>query len=488
MCISCCVSILGLNHQYTTKYKRIYNDLYTIGSGTDGESRMGGGGTVYSTSESTRYKDNGHFGPCAKDHFGWLEDEHIVTISPWDNVHDDDEDSNDDDDNEQGVYTLNAYDRPDVIPSDPQTIAATGSDIFLLKIEYGSQYEYYENLKLNRIYIYYRTSAAGPDAGVSVQYCLLSQSNAESGGAIQTYTYDVSGNTQIQHDHYIDVGQSFVVQPFIWSLEDNVWSNFVNPLAAQMHLPNITVLSVGDGWKDCSADTYICNVTHPNIAITVQVDWIDPEKAVMSNNSNSDPFDLIDVEVDCESDSTESLQINTTETKYKVIHVRTEEVGIYGRGTAKLNFCADNAHLQAFFYDLYPYNFLNQDVNDDLGIGALMSYPFTGNMAGYSCSYPDCAIQAVQVVQMEDSSLHLAEIQIYDAINGTNIANQSNCYTFPGDGDVETDLVDGDLDSYSHSDNAQKGNFDVCVFEDGASIKQVKVWPRDAWYVCNIVL
>ena len=288
----------------------------------------------------------------SQEHYGWLEDENVVTISPWDEPEND------------GIYTLNAFDRPDVIPSDPATIAATGSDTFLLKIEYGSQFEYYDDHKLNRMYIYYRTSTAGPDAGVSVQYCLLSKSSAESGGAIQTYTYDVSGNTQTQHDHYIDVGQSSVAQPFIWSLEDNVWSNFVNPLAAKMHLPNITVLSVGDGWDNCSESTYICNVTHPNIAITVQVNWIDTDDAVMANNSETDPFDIIDVELECQSDITESLQIDTAETVHRVIHVRAD-----------------------------------------------------------------------------------------------------------------------DLNTFSYSSDAQKGSFDVCVFEDGASIKQVKVWPRDAWYV-----
>ena len=253
-------------------------------------------------------------------------------------------------------------------------------------------------------------------------------------------------------------------------------------MAAKMHLLNVSVLSVGDGWKDCDADTYICNVSHPNIAITVQVNWIDIEDAVMSNNSDTDPFEIIDVELDCEPDTTESLQINTTESIYKIIHIETDELGPMARGTATINLCADNAHLQAYFYDQYPYNFLNQDTNEDLGIGALMRYSFTGNLSGYSCSYPDCTIEAVQVVQDEDSHLHLAEIQVYDVINGANIANQSNCYTFPGDGDIELDLVDGDTGTHSHSNSANKGNFDVCVFGGGASIQQVKIWPRQAWY------
>ena len=250
-----------------------------------------------------------------------------------------------------------------------------------------------------------------------------------------------------------------------------------------MHLPNITVLSVGDGWDNCSESTYICNVTHPNIAITVQVNWIDTDDAVMANNSETDPFDIIDVELNCTSDKTESLQIDTSDTLHHVIHVRADELGPMAQGSAKINFCAENAHLQAYIYDLYPYNFLNDHMNHDLGIGSLMNYPFTGNLDGYSCVYPECVLEAVQVVQDEESSLHLAEIQVYEIVNGTNIANTSICYTFPGDGDEELDLVDGDDGTWSHSNSAQKGNFDVCVFEDGASIKQVKVWPRDAWYV-----
>lgn len=130
----------GLYHQYDTKYDRMDN----IGGGTDGESRMGGGGTVYSTSESSRYQRNGHFSPCSKEHFGWLEAEHVVTISPWDELESD------------GIYTLNAYDRPDVVPNDADTINATGSNTFLLKIDYGSQYEYYEDRYSNLLYIYYR--------------------------------------------------------------------------------------------------------------------------------------------------------------------------------------------------------------------------------------------------------------------------------------------------------------------------------------------
>ena len=61
------------------------------------------------------------------------------------------------------------------------------------------------------------------------------------------------------------------------------------------------------------------------------------------------------------------------------------------------------------------------------------------------------------------------------------MANSSNCYTFPDVGS-EPDLVDGDYNSYSHSSDAEKGSYDVCIFDEPIDIKQVKIWPRQSWW------
>ena len=62
------------------------------------------------------------------------------------------------------------------------------------------------------------------------------------------------------------------------------------------------------------------------------------------------------------------------------------------------------------------------------------------------------------------------------------MANTSNCYSFPDVGS-EPDLVDGDTSSYSHSTSATKGSYDVCIFDEPIDIKQVKIWPRQDWWL-----
>ena len=95
-------------------------------------------------------------------------------------------------------------------------------------------------------------------------------------------------------------------------------------------------------------------------------------------------------------------------------------------------------------------------------------------------------IKAIQIVQNEDSSLHIAEIEIYQEINGTNIAiNNSNinCSSFDQEDEIESDLIDGDLETFSHSTNAIKGTYDVCIFDEHIyNVTQIKVYPRDAWW------
>ena len=163
----------------------------------------------------------------------------------------------------------------------------------------------------------------------------------------------------------------------------------------------------------------MCSTIDPNLAATVKVNWIEEDKIVMNNQSDTDPFELIDLEQECAS-ATTSFTIDTGDKPYHVIHVRAEDiVGPGGRGTAKLNLCAEEAHLEAYIFDEYPYNVLNWEQNRDFGIGAVMSWLFKGNVAAdYSCTYPDCHIEAVQVVQNENSDLHIAEIEIYETIGG----------------------------------------------------------------------
>eukprot|EP01084_Bolivina_argentea_P071872 130574_1 len=448
---------LGLNHQYSAKYDRGFPD---IGETYDGESRMGGGGYVRSDLESSRFKENGHFGVCAKESFGWLESEHIVTLNA--------------DTIQEGTFTLNAFDRPDVVPDDTDTIAATGSNYFALKIEYPSQYEDVSDYYKNYIYISYRTSYAGEESGASIQYCIRFPNDNLSGGAqIKGYTYDVHGDSATQKDHYVYVGESFVIQPLIHSLE----GAFANPFLARKNIWKVTVLSVGDGWEDCDAQTNICRVSRPNLSMKVHVQLMDPPDA------QNTP---VDTEASCTSNNEKQFQINTNLKKYHVIHVQSEELGVHGRGTTDINFCARNAHgVKAFVYDGYPYAVLH---GEDLGIGSLMSYTFGGNTAGsttpQTCSYPDCKISAVQIVQREESYLHIAELEVFAKKNGPNIADQSECYTYPstGHGGQASHLIDGDDKTFSHSSNAGVGIWDACVFKDGTSIKQIKVRPRDSWW------
>ena len=44
---------------------------------------MGGGGNVNLNNPQSRFKSNGHFGPCAKDWYGWLDEDtqNIIDIT-----------------------------------------------------------------------------------------------------------------------------------------------------------------------------------------------------------------------------------------------------------------------------------------------------------------------------------------------------------------------------------------------------------------------
>ena len=71
------------------------------------------------------------------------------------------------------------------------------------------------------------------------------------------------GHTQTQEDHYIQIGDSYVLQPFIYSLENNVFGDFVNPYLASQYKLNITVPQQTKPWmaSNCNDSTYLCDTT-----------------------------------------------------------------------------------------------------------------------------------------------------------------------------------------------------------------------------------
>ena len=175
---------MELSHQLESTYERITNKTKygSIEPQHDGESRMGCGRTVHSTSESSQYKSNGHF--------GWLiHDTNIIDISFEDdfgNIPNDD------------IFTINAYDRPDII-----------RNVFLIRIKYGSEFDDVGDVKMNVVYVYHCTSYIDADninsQGASVQYCVYDNyyNWYECGTNILTCTMDVQDATYIQIDDYI---------------------------------------------------------------------------------------------------------------------------------------------------------------------------------------------------------------------------------------------------------------------------------------------
>ena len=227
---------MGLSHQLASIYGKIKNETKygSIGPQHDGESRMGGG-TVYNTSESSRYKSNGHFGPCVKDHFGWLiDDANIIHISFEDdfgNIPNDD------------IFTINAYDTPDIIPNDEDTISSTCSNVFLIPIKYGSQFDYVGDVKMN-VYVYYCTSYIDGDninsQGVSVQYCLYDNyyNWYDCGASILTYTIDVQDLNGVTRRHGCEnlelsvCGDNANIQTFVYDqFSCTIVNNDVNDMS-----------------------------------------------------------------------------------------------------------------------------------------------------------------------------------------------------------------------------------------------------------------
>ena len=155
----------------------------------------------------------------------------------------------------------------------------------------------------------------------------------EAGTNIQTFTYDFKDYTYIREDHYITIGASYILSPFIWSFEEfgNINNKHVNPLHAKMNRLNISVLSIGNGWNDCNNSTFVCDVEHPNISITVKIESLDDEDIVISNNSNKDPFDLIDLETECISNNVQNFSISTKGKKFHEIHIKSYMYQYLGR-------------------------------------------------------------------------------------------------------------------------------------------------------------
>ncbi len=62
---------------------------------------------------------------------------------------------------------------------------------------------------------------------------------------------------------------------------------------------------------------------------------------VMSNNSNKDPFNIINYNQNCISNNSELFEIDTNIKDYIVIHIQSnDEIGIYGRGISNITCCA----------------------------------------------------------------------------------------------------------------------------------------------------
>ena len=160
-----------------------------------------------------------------KDHFGWLNDDtNIIDVSfeyDFDNIPN------------YHIFTINAHDRPDIISNDEDTISSTGSNVFLIRIKYGSEFDYVSDVKIsvNVVYVYCRTSYVDDDninsQGVGVQYCLYDNCYNwyESGANILTHTLDIRGDAHVQTDHYIPISGSHVIQQFFASVESGQTTN-----------------------------------------------------------------------------------------------------------------------------------------------------------------------------------------------------------------------------------------------------------------------
>ena len=274
---------MGLSHQLVSACGITNETKYgSIGPQHDGELRMGGAGTVYTTSESSRYKSNGRLGQCVKDHFGWLMDNtNIIDIS-----------FDDDFGNipNECIFTIDAYDRPNIIPNDEDTISSTGLNFFLFRNKYGSEFDYVGDAKMNVVYVSYRTSYTDGDninsQGVSVQYCLYDNYHNwyECGTSILTHTMHVRGDTYPQTDHYIPINGSYVIKPFFVTLESGQTTNTYH---TKHNLLKVDVLEKSNDWNKTRHDLL------PNFSVKLQIEFINAieNREGLTNYNSYDDYD-----------------------------------------------------------------------------------------------------------------------------------------------------------------------------------------------------
>eukprot|EP01084_Bolivina_argentea_P227023 383439_1 len=403
---------LGLGHMYCNKYERIDANLYpemaNIGWKKDAEDRMGGGKWF------SQYFINAHYSLCAKEYFGWLNEDNFITISA-NGIN-------------SGVYTINAFDRYDVSPNNNQNLnKRSGSKLFGLKIVWQPENEVWESQFENIVYIYYRTAylplTTEDKQGVTVQFCRRRKDNGASTEiSIKTWTFDVQGDTITQRDHYIPVGSTFALSPFMRSLENEDESRpNKNTLFGKQNIPQIKVLKQTD-WSECDIETLICPNKH-NISVKVEIDFIDPFNTIKYIDKT---FELTS-NINSISDTWTGFDFDD----FYLIHVKTDNnaMGSNGRGDVMINFCPMNYHLNVYFFDKYPYHLMNGDEINP-GIGCLMTESFSGNIESVLCI--QCKVKAIQIVQNDNKRLHIAEMKAYD-MNNNNIINTAKCYSFPLD-------------------------------------------------------
>ena len=87
------------------------------------------------------------------------------------------------------------------------------------------------------------------------------------------FTYDINGDTYTQQDHYLYVNQSFVINPFLLSVEDKVWNEFVNPYLANLNRIDISMNSKHDGCNNCDSDTYICDDGVTDLYMDIEINY-----------------------------------------------------------------------------------------------------------------------------------------------------------------------------------------------------------------------
>ena len=318
-----------------------------------------------------------------KDHFGWLnDDKNIIDISfeyDFDNIPND------------YIFTINAHDRPDIIHNDEDTIS-TGSNVCLIQIKYGSEFDYVGDVKMSVVYVYCRTSYVDGDninsQGVGVQYCLYDNyyNWYESSASILTYTMDVRGDIYEQTDHYIPMNGSYVIQPFFASVESGQTTNHYH---TKHNLLKVDVLETSNDWnKYYALNKFICNINP-----------IGDREGLTSYNTDYD-YDngthepIVDDVYYCHSNEgslSASATGNSVQTKQITLDSRSDIYVAHAkdlnnvtrkyRGTnLEFSVCGDDANIQTFVHDQHPWTIVNNDVNnmDQLRIRSLMTFSFLG--------------------------------------------------------------------------------------------------------------